>query len=77
MRVFLKLAAFAFQAVLPAAMVTVVAHLTTLPRSEWQWVEYLLAAVLVGFASIIATAVIWRLLEWLHNLAVRRYTSNS
>ena len=74
---FLKLTAFAFQAVLPAAMVTIIAHLTTLPRSEWQWVEYSLAVVLVGFASIIAIALIWRLLEWLYNLAVRRYTDNS
>ena len=74
---FLKLAALALQAVLPAAIVTIVAHLTTLPRPEWQWVEYSLAAVLLGFASIIATAVIWRLLELLHNLTVRRYTDNS
>jgi hypothetical protein len=74
--VFLKLAAFAFQAVLPAAVVTIIAHLTALPRSEWQWVEYSFAAVLVGFASIIATAMIWRVLEWLHNLAVRRYTDH-
>ena len=54
---FLKLTALVFQAVLPAAMVTIIAHLTTLPRSEWQWVEYSLAAVLVGFASIIAIAL--------------------
>jgi len=76
--VFLKLAAFAFQAVLPAAVVTIIAHLTTLQRSEWQWIEYSFAAVLVGFASIIATAVIWRVLEWFYNLAMRRrYTDNS
>ena len=74
---FLKVAAFVFQAVLPAAMVTVIAHLTTLPRPEWQWVEYSLAAVLIGFASIIATAVLWRILEWLHNIAVHKYTDNS
>lgn len=74
---FLRLAALVFQAVLPAAMVIIIAHLTALPRSEWQEVEYSLAAVLVGFASIIAIALIWRLLEWLHNLAVRRYTDNS
>ena len=74
---FLKLTAFAFQAFLPAAMVTIIAHLTTLPRSEWQWVEYSFAAVLVGIVSIIATAVIWRVLEWLYNLAVSRYTDNS
>ena len=74
---FLKLTAFAFQAVLPAAMVIIIAHLTALPRSEWQWVEYSLAVVLVGFASIIAIAVIWRVLEWLYNLAVSRYTDNS
>ena len=74
---FLKLAVFVFQAVLPAAMVTVIAHLTTLPRPEWQWLEYSLAAVLIGFASIIATAVLWRILEWLHNIAVHKYTDNS
>ena len=74
---FLKVAAFVFQAVLPAAVVAIIAHLTALPRSEWQWVEYSLASVLLGFASIIATAVIWRVLEWLHNLAVRRYTDHS
>ena len=74
---FLKLAVFVFQAVLPAAMVTVIAHLTTLPRPEWQWIEYSLAAVLIGFASIIATAVLWRILEWLHNIAVHKYTDNS
>lgn len=54
---FLKLTALVFQAVLPAAMVIIIAHLTALPRSEWQWVEYSLAAVLVGFASIIAIAL--------------------
>ena len=74
---FLKVAAFVFQAVLPAAVVTVIAHLTTLPRPEWQWVEYSFAAVLIGFATIMATAVIWRVMEWLHNLAVRRYTDHS
>ena len=77
MRVFLKLTALVFQAVLPAAVVTIIAHLTALPRSEWQWVEYSFVVVLVGFASIIAISLIWRLLEWLYNLAVRRYTDNS
>ena len=72
MKVFLKVAAFVFQAILPAAVVTIIAHLTRLPRPEWQWFEYSLAAVLIGFASIIATAVLWRVLEWLHNLAVHR-----
>ena len=74
---FLKLAAFVFQAILPAAVVTIIAHLTTLPRPEWQWVEYSFAAVLIGFATIIAIAVLWRLLEWLHNKAVHKYTDNS
>jgi ACR3 family arsenite efflux pump ArsB len=69
--VFLKLTALVFQAVLPAAMVIIIAHLTA------QWVEYSFAVVLVGFASIIAISLIWRLLEWFYNLAVRRYTDNS
>ena len=74
---FLKVAALVFQAVLPAAVVTIIAHLTTLPRTEWQWVEYSFAAVLIGSAIIIATAVLWRALEWLHNLTVQRDINNS
>ena len=74
---FLKVTALVFQAVLPAAIVIVIAHLTKLPRAEWQWVEYSLAAVLIGFASIIATAMLWRVLERLHNMAVHKYTDNS
>ena len=73
----LKWIALLFQAVLPAAMVTFIGHLTTLPRSEWQWVEYSLATVLIGFTGIITTAVIWRVSEWLRNPAVHSYTENS
>ena len=74
---FLKWMALLFQAVLPAAMVAFIAHLTTLPRSDWQWVEYSLAAMLIGFMGIIASAVIWRVSEWLRNLAGHSYIDNS
>ena len=74
---FLKVTALVFQAVLPAAVVTIIAHLTRLPRPEWQWLEYSLAAVLIGFASIIVTALLWRVMEWLLHLAVHKYTDNS
>ena len=73
---FLKWVALLFQAVLPAAMVAFIGHLTSLPKSEWQWFEYSLATVLIGFTGIIMTALIWRVSEWLRNLA-GHYTENS
>ena len=77
MKLLLKWVAIVFQALLPAAMVASIGHLTTLPRSDWHCVEYSLAAMLIGLMAVFVTAVIWRVSEWLLNLAERRSTDNA
>ena len=74
---FLKWIALLFQAVLPATVVAIIGHLTTLPRSDWQWAEYSLAAIFIGLMGIIAAGVICRVPEWLRNLTVHSHTDYS
>ena len=57
----LKNISFILQAVFPPTVVLCIGHLTTLPRSEWSWLEYLIAAPLLGFMAIIATLITWRM----------------
>lgn len=76
-KVFLKYLALLFQAIFPAVIVICTAHLTSLPVSEWRWLEYLIAIPLIGFAGMTATLAAWRLALWLRNLAMNRHADNS
>jgi hypothetical protein len=58
---FLKCFALSIQAILPTTIITCIWHLTTLPSSEWGWLEYLMAAPLVGFTAIIVVLMAWRI----------------
>ena len=62
-----KYIALLFQAVLPAFLVMSVWRLTTVPRTNWHLIEYFLASLLIGSAVMIATALLWRLADWLHD----------
>ena len=57
----LKYVAFILQAVFPPTVVLCIGHLTTLPRSEWSWLEYLIAAPLLGCMAIVAVLITWRM----------------
>jgi hypothetical protein len=73
----LKYAALLFQAILPTAMIVGVGHLTTLPRSEWSWLEYLIATPLTAFLAMTATFIVFRILLWLHSQAQNKYSNTS
>lgn len=73
---FLKCIALLFQAVLPAFLVICVWRLTTVPRTDWHLIEYSLATLLIGSVVMIATALLWRLASWLHNLYCQRQSTH-
>ena len=72
----LKYIAFMFQAVLPPAIVAGVGYLTTLPLSEWRWVEYSIAAPLFGGMGMITFLGVWKMASWLQNLILDKYSAS-
>ena len=74
---FLKCAALMFQAMLPTAMIVCVGHLTTMPRSEWRWLEYVIATPLIAFLVMAATLIVLRLTVWLHSQTKHKFSDSS
>ena len=74
--VFFKCAALLFQAILPTAMIACVGYLTTVPRSDWRWIEYLIATPLIGFLAMTATLIVLRMTFWLRSQAKHLYSDS-
>ena len=73
---FFKCTALLFQAILPTAMIVCVGHLTTLPRSEWRWIEYLIATPLIAFLAMTVTLIALRMTFWLRRQAKHLYSDS-